>query len=145
MAKFMTFDASSRLSGRYDSDYNSSIPEDAMPVSDETFAATLATTTGYWVLIGDEVVHVVPPPAPPAPPTVLTMRQARLALHQSGLLAAADALIAGMAGPEGEAARIEWEFAQTVERTHPLVAAIAAQIELSPGALDDLFTLGGSL
>lgn len=79
--------------------------------------------------------------APAAVPTVLTMRQARLALLQSSLLSKVDALIATMQ----PASKIEWEFAATVERTHPLVSALASALPLTSKQLDDLFTLGATL
>lgn len=77
----------------------------------------------------------------PTVPAKISMRQARLALHQSGLLTQVDASIAVMP----EASRIEWQFAATVERTHPLVAALASNLPLTSQQLDDLFTLGASL
>ena len=81
----------------------------------------------------------------PVVPSRITMRQARLALLQSGLLGQVDAAIAAMTGGVGDAARIDWQFAQTVERTHPLVATMTAQLTLTTQQIDDLFTLGASL
>lgn len=78
-------------------------------------------------------------------PGAISMRQARLALLQSGLLSQVDAAIADIAGIEGDAARIDWQFAQTVERSHPLVSTMTAQLSLTTKQLDDLFTLGASL
>ena len=68
-------------------------------------------------------------------PSVISMRQARLALLQSGLLSQVDTAIAAMS----DADRIDWQFAQTVERTHPLVATMTAQLNLTTKQLDDLF------
>ncbi|SEN70567.1 hypothetical protein SAMN05216404_106141 [Nitrosospira multiformis] len=78
-------------------------------------------------------------------PSVISMRQARRALLQSGLLAQVDAAIAAMTGAAGDAARIDWQFAQTVERTHPLVGTMTTQLSLTEKQLDDLFTLGATL
>lgn len=78
-------------------------------------------------------------------PSRITMRQARLALLQSGLLSQVDSAFAAMTGAEGEASRIDWQFAQTVERTHPLVATMTAQLSLTTQQLDDLFALGATL
>lgn len=78
---------------------------------------------------------------PAAVPTALTMRQARLALLQSNLLSQVDTLVAAMP----PASRIEWEFAATVERSHPLVAALASNLSLTGQQLDSLFTLGATL
>ena len=82
--------------------------------------------------------------APPVPASV-TMRQARLALLQAGHLAAVTAALAATPGMAGEAARIEWEYASTLERDSVLVQAFAAQLGLSGAALDALFTTAASL
>lgn len=75
----------------------------------------------------------------------VTMRQARLALLQSGLLAQVDATIAAMPGVEGAAARIEWEYATHVERNSPLVSGLSAALGLTSAQLDSLFTLATTL
>jgi hypothetical protein len=82
---------------------------------------------------------------PTATPSVISMRQARLALLQSGLLPQVDAAIAAIVGESGDAARIDWQFAQTVERSHHLVTTMATQLNLTTKQLDDLFTLGATL
>jgi len=142
--KYATFDVDGKLSGRYDSAIHSTIPAGAVQLSDELFFQTINTTSGYWELVNGVVMHIVPP-APQLPinlvPSVISMRQARLALLQSDLLSRVDDSIAAMP----EASRIEWEFAATVERTHPLVTALASNLPLTSQQLDDLFTLGASL
>jgi hypothetical protein len=86
-----------------------------------------------------------PPPPPPRVPKSISMRQARLALLGAGLLAQVDAAIAAMPGVEGEAARIEWEYASEVRRDNPLFTAMAAQLGLSGEQLDDLFRTAATL
>lgn len=81
----------------------------------------------------------------PTIPTVVTMRQARLALHGAGLLGLVDAAVEAIPGPAGEAARIEWEYALSVERGSTLVASMAAAIPLTEGELDALFTAADAL
>lgn len=73
-------------------------------------------------------------------PQVVTMRQARLALLGAGLLARVNDALAAMPGVEGEAARIEWEYATTVDRGSPLIASLGGALGLDDAALDDLFT-----
>lgn len=85
------------------------------------------------------------PVIPVVVPSSVTMRQARLALLQSGYLEQVNAILAGMTGVEGEAARIEWEYAQEVVRESPLVQGLAAALPLTEGELDQLFTLAGGL
>jgi hypothetical protein len=67
------------------------------------------------------------------------MRQARLALLQAGLLDQVDAAITD------PAARIEWEYATTVERNSSLVQSLASGLGLTEPQLDDLFTLAATL
>jgi hypothetical protein len=85
------------------------------------------------------------PPDPPTPavPVVqaVTMRQARLALLDAGLLDAVEAAVA--AAPR--AVRIEWEYATQIERASPLLGAIAAEINLDEAALDALFLAAAQL
>lgn len=79
------------------------------------------------------------------PVTVITMRQARLALLGAGLLDAVGAAIAGIPGDQGAAARIEWEYAMTLRREHPLVAALAQSLGLTSEQIDALFEQAGRL
>lgn len=72
-----------------------------------------------------------------ATPTVVTMRQARLALLQADKLGDINLLVQQL----GSAAQIEWEYAQTVERSHPLVQALG----MSNGDLDELFLVASQL
>ncbi|MCM2503070.1 hypothetical protein NDN16_05185 [Aureimonas altamirensis] len=73
------------------------------------------------------------------PTTVVTMRQAKIALSRRDLLAEANDAIAALPGQQGEEARIEWEYATQLERSHPLVAALGQQLELTEDDIDTLF------
>lgn len=44
-----------------------------------------------------------------------------------------------MTGSEGEAARIEWEYATELRRDHPLVVSLSATLGLTDAQLDALF------
>lgn len=96
-----------------------------------------------WVAEGNTPEPYVEPPVPV--PTVVTMRQARLALLQSGLLANVNAALDAMGGVEGEAARIEWEYATTVERNSALVVGLAGALGMTEQQMDDLFMLASGL
>jgi hypothetical protein len=78
-------------------------------------------------------------------PQLVSMRQARLALFNAGILQEVNNAIANMAGPTGDEARIEWQFSSTVERTWPLVLALAPGLNLSDEQLDALFVAAAQL
>lgn len=92
-----------------------------------------------------EAIYDAHDPLKAVVPTVVEMRQARLALLGAGLLDTVESAIAGMTGPEGRAAQIEWEYALTLRRDHPLTAALAGSLGLSEQALDALFTQAATL
>jgi hypothetical protein len=83
-------------------------------------------------------------PTPPIPPTEVSMRQARLALLGAGLLSTVNSAIAAMTGAEGEAARIEWEYATSVNRNSPLVSGLTGALSLTSDQLDQLFTVAST-
>lgn len=97
--------------------------------------------------IGDSYANGVftKPYTPPLIPSVVTMRQARLALLAAGRLPTVNSAIAAMAGTDGDAARIEWEYAATVSRNSPLVSNLAGALALSAAQLDTLFTAAAAL
>ena len=82
-----------------------------------------------------------PPPLPPKTPTVVSMRQARLALLSAGLLDDANTAVAAA----GQAAQIEWEFSNEVRRDNALIAALAGPLGLDDAALDALFVQAATL
>jgi hypothetical protein len=86
---------------------------------------------GAWV---DEALPDVIPV-----PEEVTMRQARLALLQAGLLDQVESALTQMTGVEGQAAKIEWEYSQSVRRDKPFVLSIGGLLGLTSAQLDDLF------
>jgi len=92
-----------------------------------------------WVLID------LPPPPPPPVPRSITMRQARLVLLQAGLLGQVNQAIAAMPGDAGEAARIEWEYATSIDRDNPLFGSLASALGLSEQQVDAMFIAGAGL
>jgi len=73
------------------------------------------------------------------------MRQARLVLHAAGKLAAVEVAVSAMPEPPREAARITWDYSQTVERRNPFVVMLAAQLGMSDADLDALFVAAAEL
>lgn len=84
-----------------------------------------------------------PPPRPV--PTSVTMRQARLALLGAGKLAGVTAAINALPSPQKEAAQIEWEYSQTVERNRGFVLLLGAALGLTDAQLDGLFVAAAGL
>ena len=86
-----------------------------------------------WIVADEEPPNVVSVPAE------VTMRQARLALHAAGKLAAVNAAIAALPDPPKTAALIEWEYSSTVRRDSQLVALLGPALGLDTAGLDALF------
>ncbi len=84
--------------------------------------------------------EVLQAPANPVPEAV-TPLQMRRALRQAGLKAQVDAFVAAA----GEEAQEAWEYAVEVRRDDALVAAAAASVSMSSGALDNLFRLAATM
>ena len=108
--------------------------------------AAFAVAQG-WVPAGDSNIgdlwdgeNFTPaPPAPPVVPASVTMRQARLALLGAGLLDDVDAAINSLPIPQKEAARIEWEYSQEVQRHNGFVSVLAPMLGLTDAQTDALF------
>jgi hypothetical protein len=75
----------------------------------------------------------------------VTMRQARLALLQQGLLENVTAAIALIPEPDKSKISIEWEYASTVERTSPWMSTMGAALGLTDEQLDQLFETASTL
>lgn len=93
-----------------------------------------------------EDVAALPPPPPPVFPA-LTARQLRLGLLALGVTRAqVEALIAAIPDDTArEATLIEWEYATTYDRAHPLVAQIGAALRLAEQDLDAAWIAAASL
>lgn len=74
-------------------------------------------------------------------PQQVSMRQARLALLDVGLLDDVEAIITAA----GRAAQIEWEYAATVDRNHPVIAIVQQQQGMTDSQIDALFTSAAAL
>ena len=77
-----------------------------------------------------------------AKPKVVTMRQARLALLQSGLL---QTVTDAIANGTDEAMKIEWEYATEVKRDWASLMALTTSLGMTSLELDDLFQLASTL
>ena len=122
--------------------------EDFFEVYDDgILTARLPLTTDQYSTVELHIGSLEPVPDKVVPgnvPQEVTMRQAKLALLQYGLLQQINTAIANMPGVQGEAARIEWEYATSVKRTALLVTQIAAAFGLTDEQLDNLFILAAT-
>lgn len=75
----------------------------------------------------------------------VTMRQARLALHQQGLLSVVEDAINLIPEPDHSKIKIEWEYAPTVYRDSPWMSIFASALGLTDQQMDDLFALAATL
>lgn len=93
--------------------------------------------------IGDDYVDgqfVTPVYVAPVPEAVLP-RQFRRALSQAGLRSAVETAIAAA----DEETQDTWEYAVTIERSHPMLVAMASALGVTDEQLDDLFRLAATL
>jgi hypothetical protein len=128
--------------------HGDSMPTDVVAITDERHADLLAgQAAGQRIVAGQDGAPMLadPPPYVPPPVIVVTMRQARLALLAAGKLGQIDAAIDSLPSPQKEAARIEWEYSQEVQRQKPLVLALAPALGLDAAALDALFLAASKL
>lgn len=101
--------------------------------------------SGWAFVLPPDEVQEENPPVDGVPQSV-TMRQARLALLGAGLLDSVNAAIAAIPdATQRQAAEIEWEYAQTVDRASPFTQQLASGLGLTSEQLDGLFTQAAAL
>ena len=100
-------------------------------------------TTTSWTY--DHVLDKFDPPVEVVfEVTVVSMRQARLALFEKGHLSSIDTIINSLPEPTRSAARIEWEYATEVQKGSPLVGIMTSSLNLNPTELTELFDLAST-
>ncbi|CCM67790.1 hypothetical protein BN406_01745 [Sinorhizobium meliloti Rm41] len=77
----------------------------------------------------------------------LTTRRLRLGLLNNGFTPSqvTAAIEAMQEGPEKEVAKIEWEYATTFNRMHPMIGAIAAALGVSDDQIDAMWSTSADL
>ena len=115
-----------------------SSPDDSEPLGVEIYNRAVNGEFGA-------VEEYVPVPPVVSIPSFVTMRQARLALLQQGLLSQVQMAIDSLPSPQKEAAQIEWDYSSEVHRDKPFVQLLGAALGLSEQQLDDLFLLASTL
>lgn len=77
--------------------------------------------------------------------TSVTMRQARLALLEIGKLRDAEDAIDALPEPARTKAKIEWDYAATVEKNSPLIQSLTPALGIDADTLTYLFNLASTL
>lgn len=136
---------SAQTGGFYDrAIHGNNVPADAVEITTEEWHALLdGQAQGKAIVAGKGGKPELQDPQPTAPavPRSVTPRQARLALLAAGHLQAVQAAMDALP----EAAKIEWEYATSVDRDSALVAQMGAALGLNDAALDALFTAAAAL
>ena len=78
-------------------------------------------------------------------PQEITMRQARLALLDAGLLANVQTAINSLPEPSKTKAMIEWDYSNALQRDNSFVATLGAALGLNEAALDSFFIAASKL
>ena len=140
---------SKQTGGFYDREiHGDNIPADAVEITKAEHAALLSgQSEGKRIVPDADGVPVLQEPPPFVAPDVgqVTMRQARLALLESGKLDLVAPAIDQLSEPGRTKARIEWEFAQDVRKDWPLIQVLAPSIGLDAAALTALFNRAATL
>ena len=116
--------------------------------ADQEFAQSNGWVEAPTAAIGDlwdGEAFAPPPAAPPVVPAAVTMRQARLALLGAGLLGSVQTAIDGLPSPQREAAQIEWDYSNELQRDNAFVALLAPALGLTSEQLDALFITAAGL
>ena len=92
-----------------------------------------------WLAAGNEIEPYEAPLPPPV--TVVTPRQARLALHAAGMLETVEAAIAASDKPT----QVTWEYAIEFRRDDPLINSLGTQLGLTPQQIDQFFATASQL
>lgn len=119
------------------------VPADVfVPGLAEQFEPVPEGVQAGWSLI--DGVWTAPPeaPTPSSIPQEVSMRQAKVALFQMGMLAQINSIIESSSD---EILKLEWQYAQTVKRSWPTLPSLAQQIPLTDEDIDNLFILADSL
>lgn len=128
--------------------HGSVIPDDAVSITNELYANLLNGQASGKVIQLDQDGNpiLVDPPLINVIPSVVTMRQARLALLSTGFLDDVNAVLNAIADEsQRQAAIVEWEYAATVDRDSKLVTNLASALQLDNQQLDELFISASQL
>ena len=136
---YYLYDAYGRYAGQSEEEVERSTP--IAPAID----STESNWNGIeWVFAPNVQTEPIQAPLPQVPASV-SMRQARLALLSVGMLDAISAAIGNMPSPQKEAAQIEWEYSNEVQRHNGFVDQLGPALGLTSAQLDNLFIAASKL
>lgn len=119
-------------------DSSNTIPPGCLQITDEQYLQLLV---GVLTFNGTDVVPM-PAPQPEAPVIpAMTPRQIRLILNATGLRSQVEAMVA----QSSQDVKDTWEFSTMIERSNPMLIAMAGQLGLTDQQIDDLFINGAKL
>lgn len=129
--------------------HGTNIPTDVIEITQKDYDALILSQSEGNTIIADAegkpIIQLVEAPTQPVI-TSVTMRQARLALLQAGLLSVVQAALQSIPDDmQRQSALIEWEFAATVDKGSPWVANLTSALGLTSEALDGLFLAASKL
>lgn len=100
---------------------------------------------GLIEMTAEDVHAHLNPPSEVIVPVSVSMMQARLAMLNAGVLDDVEHAVQSMEGIEGRAARIQWEYAQFINRDWPLVDTLGTLLGWDSDAVDRLFISAGAI
>lgn len=123
--------------------HGDNIPGDAVEITAEQHAALLQGQSDGKQIVPDESGFpvLITPEFVPYSPQSITMRQCRLQMLADDILDDVDSAVTAM----GAAAKIEWEYAATVERGNVLVQAIQSIVSWDNERADQFFVEAAQL
>ena len=140
--KKAVFDNYGFPSAFYETDINDVIPTEAVEITEDQWVE-LISNNGQRQYVDGQIVEYTPPP-----PTIeeqreampaLTARQLRLSLLSLGKLADVDNSLAQLPEPERSQAKIEWEYASSYRRMHPLILQLTPIFGLTDDQVDTIW------
>lgn len=134
------FDGSGKPIAFYcDELHGDKIPTEAVEISHNDWLEFI-NNSGLRRWDGKKVVEYTPPPPPPSY-SPLTARQLRLGLVSNGisLSQVEEAIDAIEDQKDKEVAQIEWEYASTFDRYHPLIEQVGGALELTSEQIDTMW------
>ena len=110
------------------------------------WSITDTTATQTWAVLDkpapDAPVVTVPPSDVP---DEIPLWAFRAVLTVQGIAPQVDGLIAALPEPQKTVAQVQWEFGNYIVRSHPLIAALGAQLGMTSAQIDDVFRQAAAL